>query len=138
MEPDKKLKVLIVGSGGREHALVLAVKRSPMLDSLVCAPGNGGIGRDCETVNISAEDVDAIVEYVLKNKIDFVICGPEVPLWLGLADKLREKSVPVYGPSKNGAILEASKAYSKNFLKSTRFRRPKAQILRIPTPPKNI
>ena len=117
MEPDKKLKVLIVGSGGREHALVLAVKRSPMLDSLVCAPGNGGIGRDCETVNISAEDVDAIVEYVLKNKIDFVICGPEVPLWLGLADKLREKSVPVYGPSKNGAILEASKAYSKNFLK---------------------
>lgn len=117
MEPDKKLKVLIVGSGGREHALVLAVKRSPMLDSLVCAPGNGGIGRDCETVNISAEDVDAVVEYVLKNKIDFVICGPEVPLWLGLADKLREKSVPVYGPSKNGAILEASKAYSKNFLK---------------------
>lgn len=68
MEPDKKLKVLIVGSGGREHALVLAVKRSPMLDSLVCAPGNGGIGRDCETVNISAEDVDAIVEYVLKIK----------------------------------------------------------------------
>ena len=117
MEPDKKLKVLIVGSGGREHALVLAVKRSPMLGSLVCAPGNGGIGRDCETVNISAEDVDAIVKYVLENKIDFVVCGPEVPLWLGLADKLREKSVPVYGPSKNGAILEASKAYSKNFLK---------------------
>lgn len=117
MESDKKLKVLVVGSGGREHALVLALKRSPKLGELVCAPGNGGIERDCKVVQISAEDVDAIVEYAKNGRFDFVICGPEVALSLGLGDKLRAAQIPVYGPSKNGAILEASKAYSKSFLK---------------------
>lgn len=117
MESNKKLKVLIVGSGGREHALVLAAKRSAHLSELVCAPGNGGIERDCKTVAIPAEDVESIAKFVREEKFDFVICGPEVPLSMGLADILRSEGVPVYGPSKNGAILEASKAYSKNFLK---------------------
>ena len=117
MQSDKKLKVLIVGSGGREHALVLAVKRSPRLGGLVCAPGNGGIERDCEVAAIAADDIDAIVKYAKENAFDFVISGPEVPLSFGLGDKLRAAGIPVYGPSKNGAILEASKAYSKNFLK---------------------
>lgn len=117
MVSGKKLKVLIVGSGGREHALVLAAKRSPMLEKLVCAPGNGGIERDCEVVQIPAEDVSAVVKFAGGNGFDFVICGPEVPLSLGLGDALRAAGIPVYGPSKAGALLEASKAHSKNFLK---------------------
>ena len=117
MASGKKLKVLIVGSGGREHALVLAAKRSPMLERLVCAPGNGGIERDCEVAPIPAEDVSALAKFAEGNGFDFVICGPEVPLSLGLGDMLRARGIPVYGPSKDGAILEASKAYTKGFLK---------------------
>lgn len=101
MQSDKKLKVLIVGSGGREHALVLAVKRSPRLGGLVCAPGNGGIERDCEVAAIAADDIDAIVKYAKENAFDFVISGPEVPLSLGLGDKLRAAGIPVYGPSES-------------------------------------
>lgn len=115
---DKKLKVLVIGSGGREHALVKAIKKSPMLERLVCAPANGGIALDCETVpSLSAEDVKGIVDYAKKEAFDLVVCGPEVPLSMGLADALRAESIAVYGPNKNGAILEASKAYSKSFLK---------------------
>lgn len=117
MASGKKLKVLIVGSGGREHALVLAAKRSPMLERLMCAPGNGGIERDCEVAPIPAEDVSALAKFAEENGFDFVICGPEVPLSLGLGDMLRARGIPVYGPSKDGAILEASKAYTKGFLK---------------------
>lgn len=113
----KKLNVLIVGSGGREHALVKAVKKSSILGGLVCAPGNGGIMRDCAVKNIPADDVDALFKYVLEEKFDLVICGPEVPLSLGLADKLRASGIAVYGPNKDGATLESSKAFSKNFLK---------------------
>lgn len=112
-----KLKVLIVGSGGREHALVKAVKNSPMLEKLVCAPGNGGISRDCETVSVAAEDVAGIAKLAKDGGFNLVICGPEVPLSMGLADELRAAGVAVYGPNKDGATLEASKAFSKDFLK---------------------
>lgn len=112
-----KLKVLIVGSGGREHALVKAVKNSPMLEKLVCAPGNGGISRDCETVNVAAEDVAEVVKLAKDGGFNLVICGPEVPLSMGLADELRAAGIAVYGPNKDGATLEASKAFSKDFLK---------------------
>ncbi len=112
-----KLNVLVVGSGGREHAIVKAIKNSPLLAKLVCASGNGGISQDCETIDISAEDVDSIVKFAVEGGFDLVISGPEVPLSLGLADKLRAKGIAVYGPNKDGATLEASKAFSKNFLK---------------------
>lgn len=126
MEAEKKLKVLIVGSGGREHALVKAVKDSPMLANLVCAPANGGIAQDCAVeANLSAENVEGIVDYAKANSVDFVISGPEVPLSMGLADKLRAAGIPVYGPNKDGATLEASKAFSKNFLK--KYKVPTAQ-----------
>lgn len=113
----KKINVLIIGSGGREHALVKAVKRSPMLERLVCAPGNGGIAEDCEVVFVAADDIAGIVKLAKDGKFDLVISGPEVPLSMGLADALRAEGIAVYGPNKNGAILEASKAFSKNFLK---------------------
>ncbi len=111
-----KLNVLVIGSGGREHALVKALLKSPMLGFLACAPGNGGISRDCETVALSVMDSQGIVSYCLERKIDLVVCGPEVPLANGLADELRSRGVAVYGPNKNGAILEASKAFSKDFM----------------------
>lgn len=113
----KKINVLIIGSGGREHALVKAVKRSPMLERLVCAPGNGGIAEDCEVVFVAADDIAGIVKLAKDGKFDLVISGPEVPLSMGLADALRAEGIAVYGPNKNGAILEASKAFSKNLLK---------------------
>ncbi len=111
------LKVLIVGSGGREHALVKAVKKSPLLGSLECAPGNGGIARDCQCVPISADDVDSLAKYALSGAFDLVISGPEVPLSMGLADRLRAEGIAVYGPNRDGAMLEASKAFSKDFMK---------------------
>lgn len=121
----KKIRVLIVGSGGREHALVKAVKNSPMLETLVCTPANGGISRDCKTESVKADDIAGIVKLAKDGKFDFVISGPEVPLSMGLADALRAEGIAVYGPNKNGAILEASKAFSKNFLK--KYKIPTAQ-----------
>ncbi len=111
------LKVLVVGGGGREHALVKALKKSPLLESLECAPGNGGIARDCPCVPILASDVDSLAGYAVSRAFDLVVIGPEIPLSMGLADRLRSKGVAVYGPNRDGAMLEASKAFSKDFMK---------------------
>lgn len=113
----KKLDVLVIGSGGREHAIVKAAKKSPLCGRLVCTPANGGIELDCETAAIKADDISGIVEFARVGKFDLVVCGPEIPLSMGLADALRAEGIPVYGPNKDGATLEASKAFSKNFLK---------------------
>ena len=113
----KKLNVLVVGGGGREHAIVKAVKKSPLCGRLVCAPGNGGISLDCEAANIPADNVEALARFAKNEKFDFVICGPEIPLSMGFADILRKEGIPVYGPNKDGAMLEASKAFSKSFMK---------------------
>ena len=83
----------------------------------MCTPANGGIARDCETASVSAEDIDGIVALAKNGGFDLVISGPEVPLSMGLADRLRAEGIAVYGPNKDGATLEASKAFSKNFLK---------------------
>lgn len=113
----KKLSVLVVGSGGREHAIVKAVKKSPLCARCVCTPANGGIELDCESAKISAEDVAGIVDFAKRENFDLVICGPEVPLAMGLGDALRKEGIAVYGPNKDGAMLEASKAFSKSFMK---------------------
>lgn len=111
-----KLNVLIIGSGGREHAIVKAVVNSPLAAKIFCAPANGGISQDCQSVDIPVTDLNKILEFCKAEKIDFVICGPEVPLSLGLADLLRKNNIAVYGPNKDGAQLEASKAFSKAFM----------------------
>ncbi len=111
------IDVLVIGSGGREHAIVKAVKKSPLCGRLVCAPGNGGIGLDCETVKISAEDVPGIVAFAREGGFGLVVVGPEIPLSLGLADALRAEGIAVYGPNRDGAMLESSKAFSKSFMK---------------------
>lgn len=113
----EKLNVLVVGSGGREHAIVKAIKNSPLCGKCVCTPANGGIELDCQTAKIAADDVNGILNFAKSEKFDLVICGPEVPLSLGLGDMLRKEGILVYGPNQDGAMLESSKAFSKSFMK---------------------
>ena len=86
-----QMKVLVVGGGGREHALCWTISGSPLVDQLWCAPGNTGIAQDADCVDIGAEDVDALVEFSIAHEVELVVIGPEAPLVLGLADRLREK-----------------------------------------------
>ena len=106
-------KVLIIGAGGREHALLKACQQSPEVSEVIVAPGNGGMTAESRSVKV--DDITAILELVAE-AVDFVIIGPEVPLAAGLADEIRAVGVPVYGPGKAGARLEESKAFAKEFI----------------------
>ncbi|MFT6580532.1 MAG: phosphoribosylamine--glycine ligase [Alphaproteobacteria bacterium] len=108
------MKVLVVGSGGREHSLCWAIAASPLCDTLYCAPGNAGIAEEAECVPIDAEDIDGLIGFVRDQKIDFVVIGPEGPLVLGLADRLDEAGVKSFGPSARASILEGSKGFTKD------------------------
>src|SRR6185369_9195526 len=108
------MKLLLIGSGGREHALAWALAQSARCDALYCAPGNAGIESCAECVSIAADDIDGILKFVKDKKIDFVIVGPGGPLVKGVADPLRRMGVRVFGPSKDAARLEGSKAFMKD------------------------
>ena len=110
------MKVLVVGAGGREHALVRALARSPRRPELLCAPGNPGIARDARLVDAAADDVPALVEAARREAADLVVVGPEAPLVAGLADSLAEAGVPCFGPSEAAARLEGSKAFAKEVM----------------------
>ena len=110
------LKIAVIGSGGREHALVESCLQSPNVSSVVAIPGNGGMEKRVACINISVESVEEIVAYAKVEALDLVICGPEVPLSLGLANALNAAGIPCYGPEQAGAELEASKAFCKDFL----------------------
>jgi len=110
------LKVLLVGSGGREDALAWAFSQSPKLTRLCCAPGNGGTSRYADNLAIAAEDVDALVEHAVEERYDLVVVGPEAPLVCGLADRLEGQGIAVFGPSADAAQLEGSKIFSKLFM----------------------
>ena len=109
------MKVLVVGSGGREHSLCWAIAASPLCDTLYCAPGNAGIAADAECVDIGAEDIDRLIGFVKENEVGFVVVGPEGPLILGLVDRLDEIGVKSFGPNAAAAILEGSKGFTKDF-----------------------
>lgn len=109
-------KVLVVGSGGREHALVLACKHSPLVEAVHAAPGNGGMAMDATCHAIGVDDKAALVELAKAEAIDLVIVGPEAPLCAGLVDELEAAGIAAYGPNKAAAELEASKDFTKNFL----------------------
>ncbi len=108
------MKVLVVGGGGREHALCWAIGGSPLVDKLWCAPGNAGIAEEAECVAIGAEDVPALVAFAVDNAVDLVVIGPEAPLVAGLADRLVEKGIRAFGPSAAAAMLEGSKGFMKD------------------------
>ena len=110
------MKVLVVGSGGREHALCWAIAKSPKCKKLYAAPGNAGIAGIAECVKVDADDVDGLVDFAKSEKIDFVVVGPEVALVLGLVDKLEEAGIKAFGPNKAAAQLEGSKAFMKDLM----------------------
>lgn len=111
------MKVLVVGGGGREHAIVRKLKESRGVTKLYCAPGNGGIAMDAECVNIAATDIDAMVRFAEKEQIDYVVVAPDDPLAMGMVDALNAAGIPAFGPNKAAARIEASKAFSKDLMK---------------------
>lgn len=111
------MKLLVVGGGGREHAVIKALKKNKDVEKIYALPGNGGISADAECVNIGAKDIEKIVEFAVQNKIDYAVVTPDDPLVLGAVDALNEKGIPCFGPSKAAAIIEGSKAFSKELMK---------------------
>ena len=110
------MKILVVGSGGREHTLVWKIAESPLVDKIYCAPGNAGTATLAENVSIGAEDIDALATFAQENQIDLTVVGPEGPLVAGIADVFEEKGLTVFGPSGAAAQLEGSKVFSKNHM----------------------
>ncbi|HBH96801.1 MAG TPA: phosphoribosylamine--glycine ligase [Candidatus Omnitrophica bacterium] len=111
------MKILVVGSGGREHALLWKLSQSPEIRGLYCAPGNGGIGELAQLVDIGAEDIESLAEFAEAKDIDLTIVGPEGPLAKGIVDIFEKRGLRIFGPTKSAARLESSKAFSKNLLK---------------------
>ncbi|MBU4055846.1 MAG: phosphoribosylamine--glycine ligase, partial [Proteobacteria bacterium] len=118
------MKILVVGGGGREHALVWKIAQSPVVSKIFCAPGNAGIAEWAECVPIPADDVEALVTFAEENVIDLTVIGPEVALSLGITDKLEAKGLKVFGPSKKAAEIEFSKTFAKELM--TKYNIPTA------------
>jgi phosphoribosylamine---glycine ligase len=110
------MKVLVVGGGGREHAIITKLAESPEISKLYCAPGNGGIAAIAECVNIAATDVERIADWARDNAIDYVVVAPDDPLCLGLVDLLEARGIPSFGPSKAAARIEGSKVFAKKLM----------------------
>jgi phosphoribosylamine---glycine ligase len=111
------MKILVVGSGGREHAIIWKLAQSSRVEKIYCAPGNGGIARLAECIPIKALDIDGVVSFSKENKVDMVVVAPDDPLVEGMVDALEEAGIRAFGPRKNAAILEGSKAFSKDIMK---------------------
>lgn len=111
------MKILVVGGGGREHAIIKKLKENKEIDKIYALPGNGGIAADAECVSIGATDIDGIVRFAVENSIDYAVVAPDDPLVLGCVDALEEKGIPCFGPRSEAAIIEGSKVFSKNLMK---------------------
>lgn len=112
------MKVMVVGGGGREHAIIKKIKKSPKVTEIFALPGNGGIAKDAKCVDIGAKDLDNIVKFAKEEKIEFAIVAPDDPLVLGLVDLLEAEGIPCFGPNKDAAVIEGSKAFSKDLMKA--------------------
>ena len=111
------MKLLVVGGGGREHAIIKKLAQNPAVEQIFALPGNGGIAADATCVNISATDLDGIVNFAVENAVDYAVVAPDDPLVLGCVDRLQAVNIPCFGPNANAAIIEGSKAFSKNLMK---------------------
>ena len=111
------MKLLVVGGGGREHAIIKCLKKNPTVSEIFALPGNAGMSADATCVDIGAKNIPAIVEFAVENKIDYAVVAPDDPLVLGCVDALEEKGIPCFGPRANAAIIEGSKVFSKNLMK---------------------
>ena len=111
------MRIAVVGSGGREHAIIKKIKENPDVEKIYALPGNGGIAADAECVNVGAKDIDGIVKFAVDHQIDYVVVAPDDPLVLGAVDALEEAGISAFGPKANAAIIEGSKVFSKNLMK---------------------
>ncbi len=111
------MKIMVVGGGGREHAIIKKIKENKDVTEIFALPGNGGIAADATCVDIGATDIERIVSFATENKIDYAVVAPDDPLVLGCVDALEEKGIPCFGPRANAAIIEGSKVFSKNLMK---------------------
>ena len=111
------MRILVVGGGGREHAIIKALKKNPDIREIFAAPGNGGIAKDATCVSIGAMEIKKLVDFAVENRIDYAVVAPDDPLVAGCLDAMEEKGIPCFGPRKNAAILEGSKAFSKELMK---------------------
>ena len=111
------MKIMVVGGGGREHAIIKKLKENPDVETIYALPGNGGIAADAVCIPVGAKDIEGIVEFAVNKKIDFAVVAPDDPLVLGAVDALEEKGIKCFGPRKNAAVIEGSKVFSKNLMK---------------------
>ena len=111
------MKIMVVGGGGREHAIIKKLKENPAVEAIYALPGNGGIAADAECVNIGAKDLEGIVRFAKENAVDYAVVAPDDPLVLGCVDELEAAGVPCFGPRKNAAVIEGSKVFSKELMK---------------------
>lgn len=111
------MRILVVGGGGREHAIIKSIKKNPMVEIIYALPGNSGIARDAVTVSIAATDINGIVNFAVDNEIDYAIVAPDDPLVMGCVDALNAKGIPCFGPDAKAAIIEGSKVFSKDLMK---------------------
>ena len=111
------MKLMVIGSGGREHAVIRKLRENPAVEKIYALPGNGGIAADAVCVDVGAKDIDGAVRFARENAVDFAVVTPDDPLVLGMVDALEDAGVPCFGPRKNAAIIEGSKVFSKNLMK---------------------
>ncbi len=111
------MKIMVIGGGGREHAIIKKLKQSPLVEKIFALPGNGGIASDAECVDIKAKDIEGIINFVKQNPIDFAVVAPDDPLALGAVDELNKLGIPCFGPDKKAAVIESSKAFAKNLMR---------------------
>ncbi|MBI5022102.1 MAG: phosphoribosylamine--glycine ligase [Ignavibacteriales bacterium] len=120
------MKILVIGSGGREHALIWKIRQSPGIEKIFCAPGNAGISSMAENVPIKADDLDALLKFSIENKIDLTVVGSEQPLTSGIVDLFEKNGLKIFGPTASAAELEGSKVFAKHFMK--KYRIPTAEF----------
>jgi phosphoribosylamine--glycine ligase len=110
------MRILVIGSGGREHALVWKIAQSKLADKIFCAPGNGGISQQAQCIDIKAEDIEGLLDFAKREKIDLTVVGPEAPLAKGIVDEFINYKLRIFGPAKLAAQLEASKVFAKELM----------------------
>ncbi len=115
------MNVLVIGSGGREHALVWKLRQSPNVRKIFCAPGNAGIGGLAELVQINTNDIEGLFQFAKRKRIDLTVVGPEIPLVKGIADLFEKNGMRIFGPTKYASQLEGSKVFAKNFMRKYRI-----------------
>ena len=132
------MNILVVGSGGREHALIKSLKKNPQVETIYALPGNGGIARDAKCIPIGAKEIGEIVDFAVLKNVDFAVVAPDDPLALGAVDELEAAGVPCFGPTKAAARIESSKVFAKKLMVKYGIPRQNAAYSTAPTPPGNM